>query len=101
MDGCGSSSSPSPSRSRFFSNFADTDVNGQAKWESKALELREPQPWSHAGLSWPLDVVLRQRDSLLVAPLVPAARVEVVDSAEEATPPMEVQAPVVVAAARD
>ena len=49
-------------------------------------------------------MVLRQGDPMVVAPLVPAAGVEIADPAESASSvgaPMEVQAPVVVAAARN
>ena len=47
------------------------------------LELGETQQWSHAGLSWPLDddlepgMALRQRDSIVVAPMVPTVVVEI------------------------
>ena len=63
--------------------------------------------WSHAGLSWLLDdlepsVVLQQRVSLLVAPLVPAVKVEVevVVAEMETTASTLAQEMVVVAAAR-
>ena len=50
-------------------------------------------------------MVLCQGDPMVVAPLVPAAGVEIADPAEESASsvgaPTEVQAPVVVAAARD
>ena len=78
------SSSPLASRS---SQRGRTRLNGQAtRIFEMFLRSLNRGPWSHDGLSWPLDhdlelsVVLRQRDSLLVAPMVSAARVEVVDS---------------------
>ena len=78
----------------------------------KHVGCNREEHWLHAGLSWPLEydlelMVLRQRDSMVVAPMVSTVGVEIADSecapsaeiASRVWAPTEVQAPAAVAAA--